>query len=120
MLNLLLQSVIIYLRLVDILTKHSIPTLRSNASTSSSPSTQQLVAPLVSMSGMLQEVSNMLDSVLSYVHQVIEGSIQGDAKIGQYLLDTLASVPVATASTSSFEEDFKSHLAVSIPPIHAY
>lgn len=56
----------------------------------------------------------MLDSVLNYVKQVNEGKIAGDAKIGRYLLETLASVPLASTSKGSFDEDFNSHLAVSV------
>lgn len=104
---------------LEVLTKHSVPTIRSspaskNADTSTSSNnnaTPQLVAPLVSLQGMLSEVAKMLDSILSYVKQVNEGSIQGDAKVGRYLLETLASVPMATSSRAQFEEDFNTHLA---------
>merc|ERR1711939_235397 len=94
---------------LELLTKHAQPTSRPEAATSApQASTSQLVAPLVSLNGMLGEVAGMLDSVLSYVKQ---GKIAGDAKIGRYLLETLASVPLATTSKGSFDEDFNSHLA---------
>lgn len=54
----------------------------------------------------------MLDNVLGYVKSVNDGSKQGDARIGRYLLETLASVPMATSSKGQFEEDFNNHLAV--------
>ena len=56
----------------------------------------------------------MLDSVLSYVKQVNDGSLQGDAKIGRHLFETLASVPVPTSFKGTFDEDFNTHLAVSL------
>ena len=96
------------LHAVNVLTKHSLPPLRSD----SAPSTSQLVAPLVSLQSMLGDVSSMLDNVLTYVKSVSEGSQQGDARIGRYLLETLASVPMATSSKGQFEEDFNNHLAV--------
>ncbi|CAD6580703.1 MAG: hypothetical protein CYPHOPRED_001341 [Cyphobasidiales sp. Tagirdzhanova-0007] len=95
---------------IDVLAKHSVPTLKTDSSHPPS-STHQLVAPLVSLNGMLQEVSSMLDSVLSYVKQVNDGSLQGDAKIGRHLFETLASVPVPTSFKGTFDEDFNTHLA---------
>lgn len=78
-----------------------------------SPSTTQLVAPLVSLNNMLSEVSTMLESVLEYVKKVTSGSEKGDVKIGRYLLETLAAVPLPTSQKGAFEEDFNTHLAVS-------
>ena len=102
---------------VEVLTRHAQPSIRTTPDKDSQSlpqqaSTAQFVAPLVSLQGMLTEVSKMLDTILNYVKQVNEGAIQGDAKIGRYLLETLASVPMATSSKAQFEEDFNSHLAV--------
>lgn len=102
---------------VEVLTRYAQPSIRTtpDKDSQSQPqqaSTAQFVAPLVSLQGMLTEVSKMLDTILNYVKQVNEGAIQGDAKIGRYLLETLASVPMATSSKAQFEEDFNSHLAV--------
>lgn len=77
------------------------------------PSTNQLVAPLVSLNTMLSEVSSMLENVLEYVKKVTSGTEKGDVKIGRYLLETLASVPLPTTQKGAFEEDFNTHLAVS-------
>ena len=98
-------------RTVNVLTKHSLPPLRADSAPAQA-STSQLVAPLVSLQGMLTDVSSMLDNVLNYVKSVNSGSQQGDSRIGRYLLETLASVPTATSSKGQFEEDFNSHLAV--------
>lgn len=101
---------------LEVLTRYAQPSIRTtpDKDSQSQPqqaSTAQFVAPLVSLQGMLTEVSKMLDTILNYVKQVNEGAIQGDAKIGRYLLETLASVPMATSSKAQFEEDFNSHLA---------
>lgn len=103
---------------VEVLTKHALPMIRSDAPAQQA-STQQLVAPLVSLQGMLQEVAGMVENVLAYVKQVNQGQVQGDPKIGRYLLETLASVPLASASKTSFDEDFNNHLAVRTLPCHS-
>lgn len=94
---------------VDLLTNKAQPMIRPD---SQAPSTNQLVAPLVSLNTMLSEVSSMLENVLEYVKKVTSGSEKGDVKIGRYLLETLASVPLPTTQKGAFEEDFNTHLAV--------
>lgn len=103
---------------VDLLTNKAQPMIRPD---SQAPSTNQLVAPLVSLNTMLSEVSSMLENVLEYVKKVTSGSEKGDVKIGRYLLETLASVPLPTTQKGAFEEDFNTHLAVrdrclDVPP----
>ena len=95
---------------VELLTTKALPMMRSDSQT---PSTTQLGAPLVSLNNMLSEVSTMLENVLEYVKKVTSGSEKGDVKIGRYLLETLAAVPLPTSQKGVFEEDFNTHLAVS-------
>lgn len=88
--------------------------MRPDNAASQSSNTQQLVAPLISLGGMLQEVNSMLDTVLTYVKSVNDGQQAGDARVGRYLLEALASVPVATSTKASFDEEFNTHLAVRL------
>lgn len=63
---------------------------------------------------MLSEVASMLDNVLEYVKKVTSGSEKGDIKVGRYLLETLANVPLPSSQKGAFEEDFNTHLAVRV------
>ncbi|SCZ91650.1 BZ3500_MvSof-1268-A1-R1_Chr5-1g07582 [Microbotryum saponariae] len=104
----------------------------TDASTTIAPTT-----PLATLLTLLEKVSVMLDSVLSYVHQVNLGEIKADERVARALLETVGSVPVTAAVTTtssskssasitnanvnpnanannvttSFEDEFNAHLA---------
>ncbi|KAK7470348.1 hypothetical protein VKT23_001776 [Stygiomarasmius scandens] len=63
------------------------------ASTASSPNStsSQPVADLEILESAIQNVSNMLDRVLTYVRAVLAGETKGDPAVGRYLMDTLGA-----------------------------
>lgn len=65
------------------------------------------------MENTLKSVIDMIDRVLVYVKQVVSGEVEGNEKIGKYLLDTLSE----TSDTVGIEKGqldvlFNSHLQV--------
>ncbi|SGZ09138.1 BQ5605_C030g10845 [Microbotryum silenes-dioicae] len=113
----------------------NLTSLKSSAATASSdttidPSTTiALTTPLATLLTLLEKVSLMLDSVLSYVHKVNLGQIKPNEKVARALLETVGSVPVnavtslsksssssssngnANNASTSFEDEFNAHLA---------
>ncbi|SCV72309.1 BQ2448_3846 [Microbotryum intermedium] len=111
---------------IELLTSN-LTSLQSSAAalsteTGTDASTIPLTTPLATLLSLLEKVSVMLDSVLSYVHKVNLGEIKGDEKVGRALLETVGSVPAASTSSiskststanapTSFEDEFNAHLA---------
>jgi len=59
----------------------------------------------------------MIDRVLAYVKRVINGEIEGNEKIGKYLLDTLSETnDSAGVDKGQLDTLFNSHLQASIHP----
>ena len=82
---------------------------------SASKAPKQTTAPtrdLVAMENSLKSVLEMIDRMLVYVRQVISGEVEGNEKIGKYLLDTLSET--SDSSGGQLDTLFNSHLQVSI------
>ncbi|GAA5993161.1 hypothetical protein JCM10908_001318 [Rhodotorula pacifica] len=60
--------------------------------------------PLEQLYTLLRQVTSMLDQVLAYVREVVEGERDGDEKVGRALLETVGSVPTLASSSTSEEE----------------
>merc|ERR1712070_487970 len=60
------------------------------------------------VSAGIDRLDSMLEEVLQYVNRVISGEVEGDQRIGRYLLDTVAAVP--KVEPSEFEKSFNSSL----------
>lgn len=63
-------------------------TASSASSTSIQPTTEIEI-----LQRSLNNVSEMLDRVLTYVQKVLAGEVKGDAAIGRYLMDALGAAP---------------------------
>jgi hypothetical protein len=67
------------------------------------------------MENSLKSVIEMIDRVLGYVRQVINGEIEGNERIGKYLLDTLSEASdSAGVDKGQLDALFNSHLQASI------
>jgi hypothetical protein len=67
------------------------------------------------MENSLKSVIEMIDRVLAYVKRVINGEIEGNEKIGKYLLDTLSETSdSAGVDKGQLDTLFNSHLQASI------
>jgi translation initiation factor 3 subunit F len=75
------------------------------------------------METSLQSVIDMIDRVLVYVRSVVSGTIEGNERIGKYLLDSLMETSESGAAgieKGQFENLFNAHLQVrSSFPYHA-
>jgi len=67
--------------------------------TPSSPS-----SPLDALSAQLNALNESLDRALAYVRSVLDGSKQGDAAVGRYLLDTLDSMPTNIDTSAGLQD----------------
>lgn len=66
------------------------------------------------MENSLKSVIEMIDRVLAYVKRVINGEIEGNEKIGKYLLDTLSETSdSAGVDKGQLDTLFNSHLQAS-------
>jgi len=81
---------------------------------SASKASKHTTAPthdLVAMENSLKSVIEMIDRVLAYVKRVINGEIEGNEKIGKYLLDTLSETSdSAGVDKGQLDTLFNSHL----------
>jgi len=69
------------------------------------------------MENSLKSVIEMIDRVLAYVKRVINGEIEGNEKIGKYLLDTLSETSdSAGVDKGQLDTLFNSHLQASTHP----
>ncbi|CAE6362256.1 unnamed protein product [Rhizoctonia solani] len=70
-----------------------------NAAANATKHTASPATELEILEQAIEGVSNMIDRVLAYVKQVIDGEIEGDPTVGRYLLDTLK------ASSTSLDKE---------------
>lgn len=61
------------------------------------------------MESTLQSTIAMIDRVLGYVRQVLSGEVEGNEKIGKYLLDALSE---SSGAEGQLESSFNAHLQV--------
>lgn len=63
------------------------------------------------MENSLKSVIEMIDRVLVYVRQVVSGEVEGNEKIGKYLLDTLSETSdSAGVDKGQLDALFNAHL----------
>jgi hypothetical protein len=87
----------------------SLVDLLTSAAGSSTSTASQPIADVEILERSILTVSEMLDRVLSYVHEVLVGKKKGDPAIGRYLMDTLG------ASTDDLEKGgFNASLQVRV------
>lgn len=65
--------------------------LLMSASASASSTASQPVSDIELLEQNLNKVVELLDTVLSYVRDVISGKREGNAAVGRYLMDTLGT-----------------------------
>lgn len=64
---------------------------------------------LIQVSDSLNKLTNLIDTVSNYVDKVINGEIQGDAKVGKFLLNNLTS-KANSLSSENLDKLFNSHI----------
>ena len=67
-----------------------------------------LTSDLEHVASSVDGLRQKLDQVGGYVDQVLSGSVEGDKKIGRYLLDTVSAIP--KLDTEEFEKMFNNSL----------
>lgn len=86
---------------------------------SASKHTAAPIHDLVAMEKSLKSVIEMIDRLLGYVKQVINGEIEGNERIGKYLLDTLSETSEgAGVEKGQLDTLFNSHLQASVHRSH--
>jgi hypothetical protein len=80
--------------------------------TLTAPSTDPLpiVSPLGHLSNLLHTLSQNLEKVSEYVRQVSSGEMEGDERVGRFLLENVTKTTVA--GSQGIEDEFNSHLSV--------
>jgi hypothetical protein len=78
---------------ISSLTKLPPVDLLATTAVASSSTTSQPTTDFEILSRSLNQVSEMLDRVLTYVRSVLAGDVPGDAAIGRYLMDVLGAAP---------------------------
>jgi translation initiation factor 3 subunit F len=89
--------------------------LLTQTALSPNSTTAQPVTSIANLDTTLTTVSQMLDSVLAYVRQVLAGEVEGDKALGRYLMDTLGVGPVGEKGGE--DKAFNSSLQVRSPSL---
>ncbi|KAJ3074081.1 hypothetical protein HK102_005876 [Quaeritorhiza haematococci] len=85
-----------------------------NATTSSSsddlnpPTTSTLLSDMDNLEKSIHSTQQMLDTIQSYVQDVMKGERKASSAIGRYLMDTISSIP--RVDPEEFEKMFNKHL----------
>ncbi|KAJ7682490.1 JAB1/Mov34/MPN/PAD-1 ubiquitin protease-domain-containing protein [Mycena polygramma] len=89
--------------------------LLTQTALSPTSTTAQPVTSIANLDATLTAVSQMLDTVLAYVRQVLAGEVPGDKALGRYLMDTLgvAAVGEKAGEDKAFNASLQDTLMIS-------